>query len=100
MFVHSLTTLCEKRVIFVFFGLCDLPDELFSEIADFCPDSGKMGWCNRMGDVWLCAVCGAGVRVMRLFRLRAAILGRYPGSISMADISLIKDRLMEDRDGD
>ncbi len=52
--------------------------------------SAKMGWMDWICYVWLCAVRVC-VCVMWLFRLRAAILGRYPGSISMADISLIKE---------
>lgn len=75
LFVCHLTICAVKSVIFVFFfGLCDLPDELFSDIIDFCPDSGKMGWCNRWVMCGVCAVCGASV-CNGLFHLRAAILG-------------------------
>ncbi len=54
---------------------------------------------NRMDDVWgVWCGCGAGVGVCNgLFHLRAAILGRYPGSISMADLSLINEQRVEDR---
>ena len=61
-------------LILLFLVLCDLPDEFFSDISDICPDSGKMGWCNRMGMCGVCAVCGASV-CNGLFHLRAAILG-------------------------